>query len=328
MGFFDSDFSQLPDIINQPMPQLGGTDAAMQAYFGEPSPFAQMGDYLMNRPVVQRETRPDNPMSSFQYQDVVGDSIGAMGQQQSAIQKQYEALMQQAQQERAAQDADRQALMDRIAALEGRPQQPAIDMDALRSQIREEVMAGLKQPVIPPISEANLMDNFAGFTMDTSAQPSRSKVGRPTMAGTRPGPTVPNRQSGAGLMRINDLMRDARQRDFIRNDPNRGRPSIMPVKARDNRGLMTRLSEAMEAKRRPSRGSAAPQSMPSRARQPVPPPVRRTNPAMRRRSPSQAQRPVMQRNARATRRGGITSMPLPADVRNQLMRGIGIGGRM
>ena len=301
MGFFDSDFSQLPDIITQPMPQSGGTDAAMQAYFGEPSPYAQMGDYLMNRPVFQRGTRPDNPMSSFQYQDVVGDSIGAMGQQQSAIQKQYEALMQQAQQERAAQDADRQALMDRIAALEGRPQQPAIDMDALRSQIREEFMAGL--PTMPSP--------------------------RPTMTGARPGPTVPNRQSGAGLMRINDLMRDARQRDFIRNDPNRGRPSIMPVKARDNRGLMTRLSEAMEAKRQPSRGSAAPQSMPSRARrQPVPPPVRRTNPVMRRRSPSQAQRPVMQRNARATRRGGITSMPLPADVRSQLMRGIGIGGRM
>ena len=301
MGFFDSDFSQLPDIITQPMPQSGGTDAAMQAYFGEPSPYAQMGDYLMNRPVFQRGTRPDNPMSSFQYQDVVGDSIGAMGQQQSAIQQQYEALMQQAQNERAAQDADRQALMDRIAALEGRPQQPAIDMDALRSQIREEVMAGM--PTMP--------------------------TPRPTMAGTRPGPTVPNRQSGAGLMRINDLMRDARQRDFIRNDPNRGRATTMPVKARDNRGLMRRLSEAMEAKRQPSRGSAAPQSMPLRARrQPVPPPVRRTNPAMRRRSPSQAQRPVMQRNARATRRGGITSMPLPADVRNQLMRGIGIGGRM
>jgi hypothetical protein len=328
MAFLDSDFAQLPDIISQPKPQLGGADDGMQDYFGQPSPFAQLGEYLMNRPVFQRGARPDSPISAFQYQDVVGDSLNAMGGQQSAIQQQFDALMQRAQEERAAQEAERQALMDRISALEGRPQQPAIDLDALRSQIREEVIAGLQQPVIPPIADANLMDNFAGFTMGTPGQSSRSKVGRPTMAGTKPGQTVPNRQSGADLMRINDLVRDARQRDFIRNDPNRGRPTIMPVQAPDNRGLMTKLSEAIKAKGRPMRGSAAPQSMPSRERRPVPPPVRRTNPAMRRRSPSQSQRPVMQRNARATTRGGISSMPLPADVRNQLMRGRGIGGRM
>ena len=154
-----------------PFPPMGGDqsqlnsnlNADQQAYFGGSSPYKEMGDYLMNRPVFDRGERSDDPMTQFQYKD---PAVGGIEQ----MQKQYEDLMRQAQEQQTAQTDDRQALLDRISALEGRPQQPAIDMDAMRQQIREEVMAGLPAaapvaapapaPVAAPATEAEIVANI------------------------------------------------------------------------------------------------------------------------------------------------------------------------
>ena len=217
MAFLDSDFAQLPDIISQPLPQPAGDDARMQEYFGQPSPFTPLAEYLMNRPVFKRGARLDSPMDAFQYGDAVGDSVTNMRGQQSAIQQQFEALMQMAQEERAAQEAERQALMDRISVLEGRPQQPAIDLDALRRQIREEVMAGLpsrgmadvERPVpvaaLPEPRRRSVPTRKIARRGAPQSMPSRARRIEAPPVTRRPLPPRPVMQGGAPASRLSGI---------------------------------------------------------------------------------------------------------------------------
>ena len=164
-------------------PGYGSYDNLMNRAFAEyssgESPYAGAADFLMNRPVFDRGARPESSMGfgggmpSFGYSNAGGfGSLGQMQNQQAGMQQQYDQFTQQLQsaQEAAQQQAqersdmaasERQALMDRIAALEGReqpdleafrqdilsqiPEQQEIDIEALRRQIMGEVETQLQQ---------------------------------------------------------------------------------------------------------------------------------------------------------------------------------------
>lgn len=164
-------------------PGYGSYDNLMNRTFAEyssgESPYAGAADFLMNRPVFDRGARPESSMGfgggmpSFGYSNAGGfGSLGQMQNQQAGMQQQYDQFTQQLQsaQEAAQQQAqersdmaasERQALMDRIAALEGReqpdletfrqdilsqiPEQQEIDIEALRRQIMGEVETQLQQ---------------------------------------------------------------------------------------------------------------------------------------------------------------------------------------
>lgn len=164
-------------------PGYGSYDNLMNRAFAEyssgESPYAGAADFLMNRPVFDRGARPESSMGfgggmpSFGYSNAGGfSSLGQMQNQQAGMQQQYDQFTQQLQsaQEAAQQQAqerydmaasERQALMDRIAALEGReqpdleafrqdilsqiPEQQEIDIEALRRQIMGEVETQLQQ---------------------------------------------------------------------------------------------------------------------------------------------------------------------------------------
>lgn len=132
---------------------------AFQEYSSGQSPYAGAADFLMNRPVFDRGARPDSSMPStevtptFGYGESAG--IAQLQAQQPAMQAQYDQFAQQIQSaqeaaQQAAQQAaarqqeqtdlatsERQALMDRIAALEGR-EQP--DLDAFGQQLRQDIL--------------------------------------------------------------------------------------------------------------------------------------------------------------------------------------------
>ena len=135
---------------------------AFQEYSSGESPYAGAADFLMNRSVFDRGERPESSMPSttmspsYGYSDPGG--MGGMAQlqaQQPALQAQYDQFAQQIQSaqeaaQQAAQEAatrqqeqtdlatsERQALMDRIAALEGR-EEP--DLDAFGQQLRQDIL--------------------------------------------------------------------------------------------------------------------------------------------------------------------------------------------
>ena len=132
---------------------------AFQEYSSGQSPYAGAADFLMNRPVFDRGARPDSSMPSpdvtptFGYGQSAG--MAQLQAQQPAMQAQYDQFAQQIQSaqeaaQQAAQQAaarqqeqtdlatsERQALMDRIAALEGR-EQP--DLDAFGQQLRQDIL--------------------------------------------------------------------------------------------------------------------------------------------------------------------------------------------
>ena len=135
---------------------------AFQEYTSGQSPYAGAADFLMNRSVFDRGVRPESSMPStdmspsYSYSDPGGMSgMAQLQAQQPALQAQYDQFAQQIQsaQEAAQQAAEqaaarqqeqtdlatseRQALMDRIAALEGR-EEP--DLDAFGQQLRQDIL--------------------------------------------------------------------------------------------------------------------------------------------------------------------------------------------
>lgn len=135
---------------------------AFQEYSSGESPYAGAADFLMNRSVFDRGVRPESSMPStdmspsYSYSDPGGMSgMAQLQAQQPALQAQYDQFAQQIQsaQEAAQQAAEqaaarqqeqtdlatseRQALMDRIAALEGR-EEP--DLDAFGQQLRQDIL--------------------------------------------------------------------------------------------------------------------------------------------------------------------------------------------
>jgi len=132
---------------------------AFQEYSSGQSPYAGAADFLMNRSVFDRGVRPESSMPStstspsYGYSDSGG--LAQLQAQQPGLQAQYDQFAQQIQsaQEAAQQAAEqaaarqqeqtdlatseRQALMDRIAALEGR-EEP--DLDAFGAQLREDIL--------------------------------------------------------------------------------------------------------------------------------------------------------------------------------------------
>ena len=127
---------------------------AFQEYSGGQSPYAGATDFLMNRSVFDRGVRPETSMPSttmpsFGYNDQGGmDGLTQMQAQQPALQAQYdqfqqdiqsaqEAAQQRAQEQTDMASSERQALMDRIAALEG---QEGPDLDAFGDQLRQDIL--------------------------------------------------------------------------------------------------------------------------------------------------------------------------------------------
>lgn len=135
---------------------------AFQEYSSGESPYAGAADFLMNRSVFDRGVRPESSMPStdmspsYGYSDPGGMSgMAQLQAQQPALQAQYDQFTQQIQSaqeaaQQAAQEAaarqqeqtdlatsERQALMDRIAALEGR-EEP--DLDAFGQQLRQDIL--------------------------------------------------------------------------------------------------------------------------------------------------------------------------------------------
>lgn len=135
---------------------------AFQEYSSGASPYAGAADFLMNRSVFDRGERPESSMPSagttpsYGYSDPGGTSgMAQMQSQQPALQAQYDqfaADIQSAQEaaQKAAEQAalqqqeqtdlatsERQALMDRIAALEGRE---GPDLDAFGQQLRQDIL--------------------------------------------------------------------------------------------------------------------------------------------------------------------------------------------
>lgn len=135
---------------------------AFQEYSSGESPYAGAADFLMNRSVFDRGVRPESSMPStdmspsYGYSDPGGMSgMAQLQAQQPALQAQYDQFAQQIQSaqeaaQQAAQEAaarqqeqtdlassERQALMDRIAALEGR-EEP--DLDAFGQQLRQDIL--------------------------------------------------------------------------------------------------------------------------------------------------------------------------------------------
>lgn len=132
---------------------------AFQEYSSGESPYAGAADFLMNRSVFDRGVRPESSMPStstspsYGYSDSGG--LAQLQAQQPGLQAQYDQFAQQIQsaQEAAQQAAEqaaarqqeqtdlaaseRQALMDRIAALEG---QEGPDLDAFGAQLRQDIL--------------------------------------------------------------------------------------------------------------------------------------------------------------------------------------------
>ncbi len=147
-------------------PGAGSYDSLMsqafQEYSSGESPYAGAADFLMNRSVFDRGERPESSMPSttmtpsYGYSDPGGMSgLSQLQAQQPGLQAQYDQFTQQIQSaqeaaQQAAQEAaarqqeqtdlatsERQALMDRIAALEGR-EEP--DLDAFGQQLRQDIL--------------------------------------------------------------------------------------------------------------------------------------------------------------------------------------------
>lgn len=127
---------------------------AFQEYSGGQSPYAGATDFLMNQSVFDRGVRPETSMPSttmpsFGYNNQGGmNGLTQMQAQQPALQAQYdqfqqdiqsaqEAAQQAAQEQTDLASSERQALMDRIAALEG---QEGPDLDAFGDQLRQDIL--------------------------------------------------------------------------------------------------------------------------------------------------------------------------------------------
>ena len=127
---------------------------AFQEYSSGQSPYEGTADLLRNRPVFDRGARPESSMPSYSYNNSGGsDGFAQLQAQQPGIQAQYdqfaqqiqsaqEAAQQQAQQQTDMAASERQALMDRIAALEG---QEGPDLEAFGSQLRQEILGQMPE---------------------------------------------------------------------------------------------------------------------------------------------------------------------------------------
>jgi translation elongation factor EF-1beta len=134
---------------------------SFQEYSSGQSPYEGASSFLMNRPAFDRGARPESSMPStsmpsYSYSDPGGaGGLAQLQAQQPGIQAQYdqfaqqiqsaqEAAQQQAQQQTDMAASERQALMDRIAALEG---QEGPDLDAFGSQLRQDILGEIPEQI-------------------------------------------------------------------------------------------------------------------------------------------------------------------------------------
>lgn len=161
----------LPPISTPPSmdlfgpPGAGTYDAIMsrtaQDYMSQPSPYAGMSEFLLNRPVFDRGPSPErqpmaSPTPTFSYGNQAGaQGLAALSAQQPMMQEQYdrfaqqiqsaqEAAQQQAQQQTDLAASERQALMDRITALES---QEGPDLDAFGAQLRQDILGQMPEQI-------------------------------------------------------------------------------------------------------------------------------------------------------------------------------------
>ena len=146
-------------------PGAGTYDAIMsrtaQDYMSQPSPYAGMSEFLLNRPVFDRGPSPErqpvaSPTPTFSYGNQAGaQGLAALSAQQPMMQEQYdrfaqqiqsaqEAAQQQAQQQTDLAASERQALMDRITALES---QEGPDLDAFGAQLRQDILGQMPEQI-------------------------------------------------------------------------------------------------------------------------------------------------------------------------------------
>lgn len=166
-----------PPMMPGPMPPMGGSDdlfgapgagtydnlmsRSFQEYSSGQSPYEGASSFLMNRPAFDRGARPETSMPStdmpsYSYSDPGGaGGLAQLQAQQPGLQAQYdqfaqqiqsaqEAAQQQAQQQTDMAASERQALMDRIAALEG---QEGPDLDAFGSQLRQDILGQIPEQI-------------------------------------------------------------------------------------------------------------------------------------------------------------------------------------
>jgi len=166
-----------PPMMPSPMPPMGGSDdlfgapgagtydnlmsRSFQEYSSGQSPYEGASSFLMNRPAFDRGARPETSMPStdmpsYSYSDPGGaGGLAQLQAQQPGLQAQYdqfaqqiqsaqEAAQQQAQQQTDMAASERQALMDRIAALEG---QEGPDLDAFGSQLRQDILGEIPEQI-------------------------------------------------------------------------------------------------------------------------------------------------------------------------------------
>ena len=134
---------------------------SFQEYSSGQSPYEGASNFLMNRPAFDRGARPETSMPSadmpsYSYSDPGGaGGLAQLQAQQPGLQAQYdqfaqqiesaqEAAQQQAQQQTDMAASERQALMDRIAALEG---QEGPDLDAFGSQLRQDILGEIPEQI-------------------------------------------------------------------------------------------------------------------------------------------------------------------------------------
>lgn len=146
-------------------PGAGTYDAIMsrtaQDYLSQPSPYAGISEFLLNRPVFDRGPSPErqpiaSPTPTFSYGNQAGaQGLAALSAQQPMMQEQYdrfaqqiqsaqEAAQQQAQQQTDLAASERQALMDRITALES---QEGPDLDAFGAQLRQDILGQMPEQI-------------------------------------------------------------------------------------------------------------------------------------------------------------------------------------
>ena len=166
-----------PPMMPSPMPPMAGSDdlfgapgagtydnlmsRSFQEYSSGQSPYEGASSFLMNRPAFDRGARPETSMPStdmpsYSYSDPGGaGGLAQLQAQQPGLQAQYdqfaqqiqsaqEAAQQQAQQQTDMAASERQALMDRIAALEG---QEGPDLDAFGSQLRQDILGQIPEQI-------------------------------------------------------------------------------------------------------------------------------------------------------------------------------------
>tara|TARA_Y100000114_G_scaffold155385_1_gene179402 strand:+ start:251 stop:1459 length:1209 start_codon:yes stop_codon:yes gene_type:complete len=129
------------------LPPIGGGSDGPTDYLNQPSPYAELGDYLLNRPVFDRGKRTDDPMSIFRERDRMSEGVAPP---------------------EPGRLPEMQTLLDRIADLEQRladvQQGDALPQPDPARDLANKVM-GIEQPTPAP-TPAAVMANISDGRAD------------------------------------------------------------------------------------------------------------------------------------------------------------------